>query len=133
MAENNTSLSLDDFRSNKYSEYQLQSLILIIKFSFLLTENRRPDIKDLCRYVLPLYAAHWKEIGIFLGIQPGQLDVIKSNNPVDANGCCIDLFGKWLQGTDNVTWEKMFEVIDLITVSFCIGNTAATITTTTSR
>ena len=93
-------------------------------------ENKRPSIKELCRYVLPLYGAHWKEIGIFLGIQSGQLDVIKSDNPANANGCCIDLFRKWLQGTDNVTWEGIFEAIDLVTVSFSIGNST---TTTTSK
>ena len=86
----------------------------------------------MCRYVLPLYAAHWQKIGIFLNIKPGQLEVIKLDNPADANGCCIDLFGKWLLGTDNVTWEKMFEAIDLATVSFSIDSVGTTTTTVTT-
>ena len=69
----------------------------------------------MCKYVLPLYAAYWKEIGIFLDVESGQLDVIKLNNPADANKCCIDLFLKWLQNARNVTWEKMFEAIDQAT------------------
>ena len=87
---------------------------------------------DLCRCVLPQYAAHWKKIGIFLGIQPGQLAVIQSNNPADANGCCTDLFIKWLEGVGNVTWEKMFEAIDQATISFSIDSTA-TLTTAASK
>ena len=55
--------------------------------------------------------------------------MIKLDNPADANGCCIDLFGKWLQGTDNVTWKKMFEAIDLATVSFSIDSVTTTVTT----
>ena len=100
-------------------------------------ETERPELKDLCRYVLPLYAAHWKKIGIFLGIQPGQLEVIKLDNPADTNGCCMDLFIKWLEGTENVTWEKMLEAIDEATHSFSIGNVTASAiaatTTTTSK
>ena len=85
----------------------------------------------MCRYVLPLYAAHWKKIGVFLDIQPGLLERIEHNYPVNADGCCMDLFIKWLQGRDDVTWEKMFEAIDLATVSFSIGSVGATTTTTT--
>ena len=106
---------------------------IMLCFQLLVTsfiETERPDIKDLCRYVLPLYAAHWKKIGIFLNIKLGQLKVIKLDNPTDANGCCIDLFGKWLLGTDNITWEKMFEAIDEATVS-SIDSVSTTITTTT--
>ena len=98
--------------------------------SFVSIGSERPELKDLCRYVLPLYAAHWQKIGIFLNIQPGQLDVIKFNNPTDAHGCCIGLFNKWLEGEDNVTWEKMFEAIDLFTVSFSTGSVATTTNTT---
>ena len=58
--------------------------------------------------------------------------MIKLDNPADANGCCIDLFGKWLLGTDNVTWEKMFEAIDLATVSFSIDSVGTTTTTVTT-
>ena len=92
----------------------------------IIIETERPELRDLCRYVLPLYAAHWKKIGIFLGIQLGQLEVIKSNNPSDTDGCCVELFGKWLQGTENVTWEKMFEAINLASVSFSFESTGIT-------
>lgn len=69
-------------------------------------------------------------IGIFLGVQSGQLGVIKSDNPADTNGCCTDLFIKWLQGRENVTWQKMFEAIDQATLLFSIDSTAIPTTTT---
>ena len=92
----------------------------------IIIEAECPDLKDIYKYVLPLYAAHWWEIGIFLNIKPGQLEVIKSDNPTNANRCCGVVFCKWLQGTKDVTWEKMFEAIDEATVSFSIDVAAAT-------
>ena len=99
----------------------VHSCLLLLLY---IVENERPDIKDLCRYVLPLYAAKWKRIGIFLGVQPGQLEIIKSNNPADTEECCTDLFIKWLEGSEGVTWGKMFEAIDLLS-----NDNIATITT----
>ena len=131
MAENNNSLTLDDFRSDKYSELPLLDYVVSNYFVTSFIETEHPELRDLCKYVLPLYAAHWKKIGIFLNIKLGQLQVIQSDNPTDANGCCIDLFGKWLQGTDDVTWKKMFEAIDEATVSFSIDSVGTTTTTTT--
>ena len=107
---------------------------IMLCFQLLVTsfiETERPDIRDLCKYVVPLYAAHWKKIGIFLNIKSGQLEVIKLDNPTDTNGCCINLFEKWLLGTDDVTWKKMFEAIDEATVSFSINSVGTTTTTTT--
>ena len=78
----------------------------------------------MCRCVRPQYAAHWKDIGIFLGIQPGQLAVIQADNPANTNGCCTDLFIKWLEGVENVTWEKVFQAIDQATISFSTDSTA---------
>ena len=122
MAENNKLLTLDDFRTDKYSELILLDYI-VFTLSFVSTETERPELKDLCKYVLPVYAAHWQKIGIFLNIQPGQLNVIKL---LHAHGCCVDLFIKWLEGKDNVTWEKIFEAIDLFTVLFSTGSVATT-------
>ena len=128
MAENNKSLTLDDFRSEKYSELPLMDYRNCI-FIFPFLETECPNMKDLCKYVLPLYAAHWKKIGVFLDIQPRVLERIEHKHPVNVDGCCMDLFINWLQGTDNVTWEKMFEAIDQATISFSIDSVTTTVTT----
>ena len=95
-------------------------------------ETKRPELKDLCKHVLPLYAAQWRMIGIILGMQSGQLEVIKADYPNNAVECCTNLFIKWLQGNENVTWEKMFEAIDFVTSSLSFGNTGITTTTATT-
>ena len=71
-------------------------------------------------------------IGIFLGMQSGQLDVIRADNPT-TNECCINLFTKWLESNKDVTWEKMFEAIDTMTNSLSCDNTGITNTTSTGK
>ena len=117
---------------NTVSFYCRICIISIVTILLLFIETKRPDIKDLCKYVLPVYAAWWYQIGIFLGIQSGQLDVLKLNHPADANTCCMMLFIKWLEGTAIATWEKVFEAIDIVKMSFSI-DTTATINTATSK
>ena len=131
MAENSKPRTLDDFKTEEYSELLQQICIaIIVTLLLLFIEAKRPDLKDLCRYVLPVYAAWWYQIGIFLGIQSGQLDVLKSNYPSDANTCCMMLFTKWLEGTANATWKMMFEAIDIVKMSFSIDTTTTIITAT---
>ena len=107
--------------------YWIISCSIIKLLSFI--ETKRPELRDLCKYVLPLYAAHWQKIGVFLDIKLEQFKLIKFDNLADAKLCCHDMFIKWLQGTDNVTWEKMFGAIDLATVSFSIDSVPTTTTT----
>jgi len=76
------------------------------------TETTKPKLKELCKYVTPQYAAYWKEIGIFLDFEPGELEIIKHNNPVDAIRSCNDMFIKWLERDCNASWEKFFDAFD---------------------
>ena len=71
----------------------------------------------MLKFVTPKYAAYWKEIGVCLGIEQGQLNVIKLNNPGDANRSCNDVWEKWLMIDVNATWEKLFIAIDSATTS----------------
>ena len=72
----------------------------------------RPKLKDLYKHVTPCYAAHWEDIGVYLDIEIGHLKVIKRDNPGDTNGCCKDLWKKWLEVDCDATWEKLFNAID---------------------
>ena len=107
-----------------------------LHYTFVYVETEHPELKDLCKYVLPRHAAQWKTIGIFLDMQSGQLDVIKADNPTNTNECCINLFTKWLEVSKDATWEKMFEAIDTMTNSLSCDNTGIinnTATTSTGK
>ena len=65
------------------------------------------------KFVTPRYASYWKEIGIFLDFKPGQLEIIKMDNPADTKRSCNDMFIKWLQTDSSASWEKFFNALDL--------------------
>ena len=69
-------------------------------------------MKDLYKHVTPCYAAQWKDIGVHLDIQSGHLNTIKANHPGDVDGCCKDLWEKWLELDPDATWDKLFTAID---------------------
>ena len=83
----------------------------------MISEIDRPELKDLYMYVTPCYAAHWKDIGVHLGIELGYLKTIKADNPGDVSGCCKDLWERWLEVDLNATWKKLFTAIDATMIS----------------
>ena len=97
-------------------------LYSVIIYSHL--ETKRPELKELFKFVTPKYAAYWKEVGVYLGIEPGQLDAIKLNNCGDANRSCNDVLAKWLKIDVNATWEKLFEAIDFAIISLSNNDAA---------
>ena len=72
----------------------------------------RPKLKDLYKLVTPCYAAQWEDIGVYLDIEPGHLSIIRANHPGDVEGCCKDLWKKWLELDPDATWDKLFAAID---------------------
>ena len=74
-------------------------------------------MKDLYKHVTPCYAAQWEDIGVYLDIELGQLEIIKADHPGDTSGCCKDLWKKWLKLDPNATWEKLFTAIDCTATS----------------
>ena len=83
----------------------------------------RPKLKDLYKHATPCYAAHWEDIGVYLDIELGRLNIIKADHPGDTSGCCKDLWKKWLELDPDATWEKLFTAIDDCTVSSASSST----------
>ena len=76
------------------------------------TGTNRPEIKDLYKQVTPCFAAYWEDIGVYLDIELGHLETIKTNHPGNASACCKDVWKTWLMADPNATWEKLFTAID---------------------
>ena len=62
--------------------------------------------------ISPNFGAHWKVIGVCLGMPNGEMKIIEANHPNDAKGCCNKMLGKWLELDPNASWEKMFAAIE---------------------
>ena len=94
----------------------------------LLVLNSEPNLKDLYNLITPEYAAHWKVIGILLGIKKGILDGIERNFPSNVSWCCNELLDTWLERDTNASWKKIIEVINSPAVATLItGNTTVTV------
>ena len=81
-------------------------------FYILLVLNSQPKLKDLYNLITPEYAAHWKVIGILLGIESGIMDAIEGTFPTNIPWCCNKLLETWLSRDTEATWKKIIQVID---------------------
>ena len=67
------------------------------------------SIRNVYTELEPL-ASKWYQIGIFLDMEPGKLDTIKTNNPTDVEGCLMCMIKEWLNRINpRPTWEKLVE------------------------
>ena len=86
------------------SNFVLNFIILLLQ----VTENERPTIKDLNRYVIKKYADDWEDIGIELGLKLNVLRIITRNNHQQCVPCLRDTLDKWLElNTDDATWKTL--------------------------
>ena len=77
------------------------------------TGNSRPTLRELNEKITPHFAAHWRRIGIFLDIIPGELDIIESDHFGNCTECCNRMLAKWLDVDTSASWEKLKDSIKL--------------------
>jgi len=74
----------------------------------LLTENERPMMKDLNRYVIRKHANNWYDVGLELGLETDVLDIIDSDHHQQCVTCFRKTLDKWLNlNTDDATWNTL--------------------------
>ena len=76
----------------------------------------KPEEALLCQQITPKYAAHWKRIGILLGIDDGTLEKI-ADETQDTNECCNKMWKVWLRQYINASWNSVSQAIDIISVT----------------
>ena len=91
--------------------------VLIHKFYIFLPVSSTPLLKDLYAHITPNYAAHWKVIGILLGLPSGTLDIIRHRNYDKSEHCCNAVLKKWLVEDSSASWGKLLKVIESPAVS----------------
>ena len=73
----------------------------------LITEDERPSMKDLYRYVVHKYASDWSDIAIELGLE-ASIKIIETDHQ-KCGDCLKETLRKWLDSTPCATW-KILEV-----------------------
>ena len=92
------------------------------EYHYILTiGTKRPILKDLYKYFIPLYAAQWEDIGVNLDIDLGHLEIIKVDNPNNVRRRCQILLQSWLRVDPDATWDKLFTAIDDCASSISAG------------
>ena len=77
--------------------------------------DRKLQMLELSKNVVPKYAAVWRDLGMQLKIPSERLDAIAvnhGNHPHFAQQCCTAVLRKWLDITPNATWNMLRQAID---------------------
>ena len=83
-------------------------------FIVIFTVDKRPQLRDLKRYIIPNVCNVWYNLGLelFDDRDIAHLDIIKANNPNDSETCCREMFEKWLQiKSDKATWKELIDAL----------------------
>ena len=87
----------------------------------MVTESRRPTLRDAYRYVVPQYAHKWRQLGAKLCFNQAELDIVFSNFHNDSEECCRNLMSRWLNKNSDATWDELFTAIDNLPQQFIVS------------
>ena len=66
-----------------------------------------PQLKDL----VLIQTTKWYDLGLQLGIEDTELDVIEENNPKDNGVCKRRMFRAWLRITPSPSYQQLVEAL----------------------
>jgi len=95
----------------------LSNKFTLIMSQIILSGDDKPSLVDIYQIIVPQYAAQWRSLGVALGIEEYQLEMIaqdNADNPSRARTCCREMFSKWLATTRSSTWGKLDDAISLV-------------------
>ena len=81
-----------------------------IVFSDVLSAHVIPQLKDL----VLVRTTNWYNLGLQLGIDDTELDVIEENNPKDIDACKRKMFRAWLRITPSPSYQQLVEALEAV-------------------
>ncbi|XP_065907052.1 NACHT, LRR and PYD domains-containing protein 12-like isoform X2 [Dysidea avara] len=81
-------------------------------------QERRGDVPQLCelnRHIVPVYASVWKDLGLELEIPMYTLNAIAVdhvNHPSWSTECCKVMLQKWIRMSPRPTWARLQEALE---------------------
>ena len=70
----------------------------------------KPELKDL----VLVKTTKWYNLGLQLGIEDTELDVIEENNAKDIDACKRKMFKVWLRITPNPSYQQLVEALQTV-------------------
>ena len=74
------------------------------------TPPMKPQLKDL----VLVWTTRWYNLGLQLGIEDTELDVIKENNPGDIDACKRNMFKTWLRIIPSPSYQQLVEALQAV-------------------
>ena len=72
-----------------------------------LPPHAEPHLKDL----VLVQVIRWYDLGLQLGVEDTELEVIKRNNPGDLETCRREMFRAWLRITPSPSYQQLVEAL----------------------
>ena len=77
----------------------------------MLLSDDQPQLKDAFRMLLPL-AAHWRNIGVLLGIKNDDLHIVNRNYTKE-DDCLREMLSLWLKVKNPLpTWSTLADAVE---------------------
>ena len=80
-------------------------------YHFVLVLDTKPNLSQLMEHVYPVITVKWFEIGIHLGIDDRELELIE-NNRRKVQEMCMDMLRFWMKknkhGSKPTSWKVLF-------------------------
>ena len=91
---------------------KITSSCMVIRL-YIRTGNDRPSLKDLYDHVMMKVADRWKDLGVQLlrSDQEKMINIIEADYPHNTVKCCKRIFEKWLDTTEDATWNMLIKAL----------------------
>ena len=92
-------------------------------FGTVTTGQGKPQIKELHKKIVPVWAAKWRELGEELGLSQHVLENISMNHayhPQRSEECCKAVLKKWLDQDLTASWSKIDEATNSISGAIAV-------------
>ncbi|XP_065902698.1 uncharacterized protein [Dysidea avara] len=76
--------------------------------------NDVPQLRELYRHIVPVYASVWKDLGLELEIPMYTLNAIAvdhASHPSSSTECCKAMLQKWIRMSPRPTWARLEEAL----------------------
>ena len=81
-------------------------------YIYYCVEYKRPELRDVYKYVVSEYAHEWRDLGMLLNFKQAELEIIFKDFRNDSRECCKRLFCRWLEKSPDATWDQLHSAID---------------------
>ena len=97
-----------------YTCSYVSTVHVLLPLQLELLGNDVPQLRELYRHIVPVYASVWKDLGLELEIPMYTLNAIAvdhASHPSSSTECCKAMLQKWIRMSPRPTWARLEEAL----------------------